>query len=241
MKRSTSLIAATLLCAASPMARAQIIINTGLYNVNSDIPDGSLSGLSDTRTIAQSTGPIIDVTVNLSISGLGYGANNGDFYAYLSHDSGIAVLLNRPGLRSGSTIGYDDSGLNSVTFSDSASNGDVHNYRLQLFGNQTTSIGVTPSPLSGTWQPDGRSVSPQSSGATFDSASRDQTLNSFQNMNALGNWTLFVADLSGGAQGRLDSWSMTITAVPEPRATALAMGTALLAFTLIRRRFFRSQ
>ncbi len=236
MKACKTLFATILSCACIPVAHSQVTINTPLFNVNTDIPDGSLSGLSDTRTFPQSFGPILDISVTLNISGLGYGANNGDYYAYLTHGSGIAVLLNRPGYRSGSTIGYDDSGFNSVTFSDSASNGDVHNYRMQITGDHNIPLGFTPTPLTGTWQPDGRYILPRSSGATFDSASRDKMLNSFQNMNAQGDWTLFISDVSGGGKGHLDSWSMSVTAVPEPGETALVIGGGLLAFVLIRRR-----
>jgi subtilisin-like proprotein convertase family protein len=239
MKRSTFLIAA-LLCASSPLARAQVTVNTGPFNVNIDIPDGSLSGLQDTRHIPSSVGPITDISVTLDISSIGTsGANNGDYYAYLTHGSGFAVLLNRPGLRTGSTIGYDDSGYTSVTFNDSAANGDVHNYRLQLFGNHDTSIGgANPAPLTGTWQPDGRYILPTSSGATFDSTTtRNAMLSSFNNMNLQGDWTLFISDVNGGGKGRLNSWSMTVTAVPEPRTTALTIAAGLLTFALLRRKF----
>ena len=58
------------------------------------IPDGNLTGWSDTRTLSGApSGPITNVSVTLDLSG-GW---NGDLYAYLVHDSGFAVLLNRVG------------------------------------------------------------------------------------------------------------------------------------------------
>src|SRR5207253_2491776 len=211
----------------------QVTVTETFLGINADIPDGSLSGLSDRRTITQS-GPISEVSVTINISGSGFGTVNGDYYAYLTHGSGMAVLLNRSGVRSASSLGYDDNGFSSVTFSDSASKGDVHNYRMTLFGDHITPIGATPSALTGTWQPDGRSICPRSAGATIDAASRTAMLSSFQSLNINGDWTLFIADVAGGGKAKLTSWSMTVTAVPEPLDAVLAIAMGLLAFGAIR-------
>src|SRR5690242_1870037 len=88
------------------------------FNNAGVIPDGNVTGWSDTRTanLAADFGPlpagttteIVDVNVLLNISG-GY---NGDLYGYLVHSSGFAVLLNRTGKTGADLIGYSDAGFN---------------------------------------------------------------------------------------------------------------------------------
>src|SRR6185295_644809 len=79
------------------------------------IPDGNVTGWSDTRNISgiPNLGPndadvITDVNVRVNISG-GY---NGDLYGYLVHSSGFAVLLNRVGRTSSDAFGYANTGFN---------------------------------------------------------------------------------------------------------------------------------
>ena len=82
--------------------------------------------------------------------------------------------------------------------------------------------------LTGSWQPDGRTISPLSAAASFDSASQI-SLDAFNGHDPNGSWTLFIADVSaGGGQSQLTSWELDITAVPEPINLALgAFGAAL--------------
>jgi hypothetical protein len=60
------------------------------------------------------------------------------------------------------------------------------------------------------WQPDGSSFA-----------------SSFGGMDPNGAWTLFIADLSTVGVGRLEDWSLTLTAVPEP-STFIAGAVLLL-------------
>jgi MYXO-CTERM domain-containing protein len=54
-------------------------------------------------------------------------------------------------------------------------------------------------------------------------------LSNFIGLNPNGTWTLFVADQSAGETSTLQSWSMTITGVPEPSAALLGgLGVLLL-------------
>jgi hypothetical protein len=172
------------------------------------IPDANLSGWSDSHTFSGLPVQITDVSVKLDISG-GY---NGDLYAYLSFGNVLLPLLNRVGVGSGNAFGYSDSGMN-VTLSDDGA-GNIH-----LYGG-----GGVPS---GTWQPDGRNISPLGAPSSFDAAGTVSFAN-YQNLNPNGVWTLFIADVSGGGgQSVLNSWELDITAVPEPVNWALAVLAAV--------------
>jgi subtilisin-like proprotein convertase family protein len=200
---------------------AQLVIQES-STVNAPILDGNLSGLSSSLTISTPQTQIVDVNVSLTISGTGFGAVNGDFYAYLSHAGTKGILLNRVGRSATSSIGYDDNGLSNVTFDDAAPSGDVHQYRSTFAG----------SPLTGTWAPDARDVDPANA---LDTDSRSALLNSFNNANPNGEWTLFIADIQTGGTARLDSWSIEVTAVPEPEAFGLGTGLGLLSFLIWRK------
>jgi subtilisin-like proprotein convertase family protein len=188
---------------------AQRSTNSTNYLVNSSIPDNDASGLSSTVTFASPQISLIeDVNVTLNISG-GF---NGDLYTYLTHSSGFTVLLNRVGRTTGNGLGYADAGFN-VTLDDSASNNDIHSYRLV-----TNPQG---SALTGTWSPDARNVDPS---ASLDSSPRSAFLGSFSGLDPNGTWTLFVADVSLGGISTFDSWGLQVVGVPEP---------SILVFTVV--------
>jgi subtilisin-like proprotein convertase family protein len=183
--------------------------NTGFAN-GGVIPDGSLTGWADTRTVSiPGFNDITDLRVTLNLSG-GW---NGDLYAYLVESSGFAVLLNRVGRGTANSPGYGNPGMN-VTFSDAASV-NIHSYG---------GVGV---PV-GSYQPDGRNINPLSSPATFSSTSPTTPLSSFNGLNPNGNWTLFIADVSAGDVSTVTSWGLDIAAVPEPRS--LIEGTLAALF-----------
>lgn len=200
---------------------AQLVWNGGFAN-NGLIPDGDPVGWSDTRSVAGFVGNITSISVSLEISG-GW---NGDYYAYLSHGDGFAVLLNRVGRTAavGGEAGYSDAGLH-VTFDDHAANGDVHQY--QSVSGYTTLISS-----GGSFVPDGRYQSPLTVVNT-DVPSR--RLDQFTGLSPNGLWTLFVADVSGGEQGTVQSWSLSIQAVPELGMTPIVAGVGLGAFAVWRR------
>lgn len=181
--------------------------------LNLTIPDANASGVQSTLTgISSDPGWVTNVSVTLHIQG-GY---NGDYYAYLSHATGFAVLLNRPGRTASDGFGYSDPGMN-VTFSDSGLT-DIH-----LYG------GNGGAELSGTFQPDARNFDPA---AVNDTTPRTSYFSSFNNGDANGPWTLFIADMSGGSVGQLQSWTLNVaTAVPEPGPILLGtFGLCLLMF-----------
>ena len=174
------------LCATTAIATLPAIqaatIETYTATPGLAIPDGNPSGLASTQTISTSITEIQSVTATLEISG----TFNGDLYAYLTHGTGFAVLLNRTGRSAANSFGYDDDGFD-VIFDDLAPV-NIHNY-------QGTTIPTPGSPLTGTWQPDGRTTDPD---FVVDTDPPNAPLASFQTLDANGGWTLFVADLSGG-------------------------------------------
>jgi len=168
------------------------------------IPDNNYSGWTDTRTVSATAGTINSISVTLNLAG-GW---NGDLYAYLLHDAGFSVLLDRVGY-SGSGYGYGDSGFD-VTLS--ATGNPIESY--QSHSPTFNEAGQ----LQGTWQ-------------------AHSGLGSFIGLDPSGTWTLFVADLSGGGVTTVQSWGlqMDIVAVPEVEAwIAAALAGAFGAFWLNR-------
>lgn len=204
------------LCLVSSVAEASITWTGPTWNVSTAIPDNDDVGLTNNQTVnIAGITEIESVVVNLNFAG-GW---NGDLYAYLVHDSGFSVLLNRPGRSllnpdGSSTVGMD------ITFDDSAFS-DVH-----------TSIPMSGGSASGTYQPDGRITDPL---LVLNTDARPAMLSSFIGIDANGNWTLFVADQSAGEQSILQSWSLTVTGVPEPSSALLVLFSGSLLLTRRRR------
>ncbi len=210
--------AGAFLCLWITIASAQSTTNYNFtFPVNEAVPDGDPSGLAVTTNLTDMGGTITNVTVSLDVSG-GY---NGDLYVYLrGPNGGFAVLLNRVGVTDGNAFGYSDTGFD-VTFDDSTDNNNIHfyqNYEYQLNG-----LGQ----LTGTWSSDGRDIDPQSNPALFNTTLPTALLTSFNGTDPNGTWTLFLADLSSGAQSTVVGWGLNIETVPEPSTCAL-LGIGIL-------------
>src|ERR1041385_7864545 len=136
---------------------------------------------------------------DLSVSFTTSGGWNGDLYAYLSHGSGLAILLNKVGASGSDPDGYSTSGFNNIT--------------LHLGG--TTDIHGVLNPSSGnsTYAADGR--------LAYTDTTRANTLSVFNGVNPNGDWTLYFEDTSAGNTATLSSWAVNIAAVPEPVTWAL--------------------
>src|SRR5437762_12909329 len=128
--RTKSLMVAAMVAALAQSARSDFSIDfTSGFQDSGSIADGSLFGWQDTRLLSVPFNTIQDVNVRINLSG-GW---NGDLYAYLVHNSGFSVLLNRVGrsLAEGTSFGYSDAGMN-VTFDDQSSHTrDFHFYRSE--------------------------------------------------------------------------------------------------------------
>jgi subtilisin-like proprotein convertase family protein len=219
--------AAALFLAGASALHAQIVYTSG--TLNTAIPDDSVAGLAHVIQVPDSYA-IAEVVVSLNLSvPSGETGWAGDLYAYVQHGSGLAVLLNRPGLAPANPAGYSDSRSFSIRFSDTAVNGDVRSYRSVVTGNETTPLS---GPLTGAWQPDGRATDPDLVTA---SDPRTAMLAAFNGGNVTGGWTVFLADMAEGNRYRLDSWSVSVTAVPEPETAAVAAGLALAGWSVARR------
>ena len=179
------------------------------------IPDNDASGRAFAFSLTDAATTIESLTVTVNISG----GRNGDLYAFLSHNSGYTVLLNRTGrgvTTSGSTAdGYANTGF-AMTFSSSGA-ANVHFY-------QNNSPAYNGSgQLTGTWQPDGRTIDPEAGAASFD-AGGSASFSSFIGQNPNGDWTLFFADMAALSESTVNGFSVdVIAAVPEPVNVALAV------------------
>lgn len=179
------------------------------------IPDNTAAGVAYALNFGAGGEAIHDVTLSFNVSG-GW---NGDLYAYLSHGSGFAVLLNRVGASASDPDGYSTSGLNVVLTTGSL-NPDIH--------------GVPGPAEGGSYQADGR--------LNYADTTRNNTLDVFNNMDPYGSWTLFFADRAGGNIGTLTGWSLEITTTPEPVNVALGVfGTLLVAWRAARWRRARAK
>lgn len=217
----------------SPGIHAQPALSAsfGESGLSQPILDNDPSGVARTVTVSRlAVGVHYDLQVSLSVEPTGLGAFNGDYYAYLFHetpsgsDFRLAVLMNRVGSSVGLPNGYSDSGF-KITFVDSAPE-DVHRYRVSLGGAQTGLV-------SGTWQPDGRNIDPL---VSLDSSPRTAFLAPLGQIDPNGSWTLFIADMEAGGTGKLTGWEVrAVATIPEP-SPVLMFGVGCLAWLGWRRR-----
>lgn len=216
---------AVLLTAAGARAQTTYYTNSYSQTVNTIIPDDNPNGLAATIQVSGAIGNISSLSVGLDVTN-GF---SGDYYAYLVDPNGdFAVLLNRSGVTATNPFGYADSGYD-MTFSSTALN-DIHFY--QSFAYSLNGAGQ----LTGTWAPDGRDIDPESAPSAFDTAGTGADFGSFLGNSADGTWTLFIADESGGYEGSLANWNLTVVTVPEPGTGAYLVVAGVAWWAWLRRR-----
>lgn len=210
---------AILLCSLALNARADL--SSFNFSVNEAVPDGSSVGVQNTQTISPGGGAINSVQVALHLTPLGNdGGWFGDLYAYLRHadSSGTvsSILLNRVGRTASNTGGLSAGPTVDIMFTETGP--DIH-----------LLAGPVGALLTGEFTADARAIDPA---LAFDTTSRSAGLDGFDGMDADGDWTIFVADVSGGNQYRLDSWGLTLEtetlAAPVPETTSLSLLSVVL-------------
>jgi hypothetical protein len=184
--------------------------------VSTDIPDNNAFGLASVIAIAGSGQTVTSVEVLLQTRN-GW---NGDLYAFLEHNGVISVLLNRPGRTVSNPAGAASSGM-QIRLVDSGP-ADIHTAISNSIGALATGI----------YQPDARATDPS---VVTDSSPRSLHLSGFHGQEADGDWTLFVSDRATGDVASLDSWSLSLTVIPEPD-TCVLIAFATLPLLLHRRR-----
>ena len=201
----------TLMMSLAISVRAQsMFTNSYSQTVNTIVPDDNPNGINSTITVSGAQGAIQSVSIGMTVTN-GFA---GDYYAYVVDPAGdLAVLANRVGVGSGNPFGYSETGFN-VTFSSLATN-NIHFYQLGSYTVDGNGV------LLGTWQADGRNIDPESTPSAFNTASTTTGLNLFPGTNPNGDWTFFIADMSGGYQGTLVDWNITVVSTPEPASVQL--------------------
>ena len=177
------------------------------YNfTGGSIPDESSPGVIFSGTVSDAAG--------MTVSGLTVGLSisggyNGYLYAYLVAPNGMRVtLMDQPGVSESNPFGASGAGMN-ITLQDGS--GTDHGW----IQNETSSSFLTGS---------------------YNAAG---TLANFNGSAVNGTWELFFASeasVVGRGASTLDSWSLDITAVPEPVNVALTLfGIMAIAIGFVRR------
>lgn len=220
------MVATALACVSACETRGSISQQYTLGGLSAPVADNDpMHPTISSQTVSDMAGlNVSKIEVSLSLSG-GW---IGDLYAILTHDGMSSVLLNRVGRGDSSlymsSFGYSNPGLNNVTFSDSAANGDIH-----LFGQTLTTLASSPAITSnptlsrqiqkeivarqalssnwGSWAPDGRHDPSQSDAGD----ARTSLLSGFNDMTANGTWDLMIFDCETTFVTTLNGWTLSIT------------------------------
>jgi hypothetical protein len=199
------------------------------------LPDGGSPGLTFSSVINVSgTNPISTLSVSLDLTHTWVG----DLRAQLVSPNGTTMdLFRRPGreLQPGSGDDGDSSNLAGVyTFADTPSNASLR--RLIDAANAAPATGDNVA--TGTYVPTNNTFNLNGT-PTWTGEVEQSFATTFGGENPAGNWTLNINDWALNDLGTLNSWTLTITPVPEPGTFALC-GVGLAGFAAYRRRRARA-
>ena len=213
--------------AAVVITPTQEVVMSG-SGLNEVIPDGHLVTVGETLTgYTHIPGNFYEISVSFKILPDATQTNDqlnymisGDYWVLLRHGSGTATpdtvssfLLKNVGQEYVfPRLGYWDEGGMDITLEDSATT-SIQGYRSVVTGDHMTEV---PGVLGGTWRPY-ESMGPVGLG------------------DPNGVWHLVFEDAILGGQGNLQSWSITLKAVPEPGSAGL-VALGLATFLLRKRR-----
>ena len=168
---------------------------SGSGTFNQTILDGNPAGVWNSISVSGLGSSLSSISVTLSVSG----GNNSGLYAYLSYNGTLAVLLNRPGVSSGTPFGDTGAGLTETLTGTALYSGVSPMSSYTSFTTPGTSTSLSDNSLYGGMDPNGT-----------------WTL-------------FFADVSGGGGNATLNGWSLDVTAVPEPVNVALAVFGGLFA------------
>jgi subtilisin-like proprotein convertase family protein len=175
------------------------------------IPDNNQNGVASTITFSDDL--IVTGNLVVTLSGLNH-TYVGDVTATLiAPDLTTHTLFFRIGRTTTTGTGDSSDFGGDYVFSDAAT-GDI--WAEAASRNAITALGPGAYRTTGEFS---------SAFTTMDSV--------FAGKSTLGNWTLRMADLSGGDSGSLAGWSLSMSAVPEPNSLTLL---ALAGLTVVAKR-----
>jgi len=166
-------------------------------------------------------GNAVGITSAINVSGLGDIASSGD---------NVSVTLNLSGGNIGDLYAYLQFNGTKVVLMNQPGSGTY-------LGGGFTSVTLSDNNSVNVDNYGGGSVN----NVSFNPSAGSTAFQSFNGQSsANGTWTLFFADLSGNDGANvttLDSWSLDITAVPEPVNVALGMFAAFVVASIVRRQW----
>ncbi len=181
---------------------------------------GTLESMGSSSITVPSGEPDGDTITSISIELDGWHTWVGDMTIKLAGPAGLMTLVSRPGLDEPGDDGTSCCGSSSdwvlgfpQTFIDGAAilAEDMGNAGDELPAQELQATGV------------------------FDGSQTPRTslMETYGETSAVGDWTLYIGSSQGGDLGKVDSWTLHLTTVPEPVPTVSDWGLVVLTSLLL--------